>query len=41
MHTITIDKVKELNTAFECNFPYFQVVSRKYKASYATIAKKN
>jgi hypothetical protein len=41
MHAITIDKVKELNDTFERDHPHFQVVSRKYKAGYATTAKKN
>jgi hypothetical protein len=41
MHAITVDKVKELNDAFARDFPHFKVVSRRYKAGYTTIAKKN
>jgi hypothetical protein len=41
MYAVIVDKVKELNDAFTRNFPYFMVVSRRYKASYTTIAKKN
>jgi hypothetical protein len=41
MHAITVDKVKELNDTFERDHPHFQVVSRKYKAGYATTAEKN
>jgi hypothetical protein len=41
MHAITVDKVKEMNSAFEYDFPHFKLVSTKYKAGYATTAKKN
>jgi hypothetical protein len=41
MHTITVDKVKELNNTFERDYPHFYVVSRKYKAGYTTTAEKN
>jgi hypothetical protein len=41
MYAITIDKVKELNDTFERDYPYFYMVSRKYKAGYATTAEKN